>query len=90
MAEITLAASTGRATGSRPSGRLRGQGKVPGTVYGLGKDSVSVAVDWRELRHALTTDAGLNAVIDLSIDGAATERHQLHDEAFAMGAERVG
>ena len=73
MAEITLAASTGRATGSRASGRLRGQGKVPGTVYGLGKDSVSVAVEWRELRHALTTDAGLNAVIDLSIDGGATE-----------------
>ena len=73
MAEITLAASTGRPTGSRASGRLRGEGKVPGTVYGLGKDAVSVAVDWRELRHVLTTDAGLNAVIDLSIDGGSTE-----------------
>src|SRR5437773_2579222 len=73
MAEITLAASTGRPTGSRASGRLRAQGKVPGTVYGLGGDTVSVSVDWRDLRHVLTTEAGLNAVIDLSVDGRDTE-----------------
>ena len=36
MAEITLAAETGRTTGSRASGRLRASGKVPGSVYGLG------------------------------------------------------
>jgi len=73
MAEITLTASTGRPTGSRASGRLRAEGKVPATVYGLGKDAVSVTVNWRELRHVLTTDAGLNAVIQLSIDGGGDE-----------------
>jgi large subunit ribosomal protein L25 len=73
MAEITLAASTGRPTGSRASGRLRAEGKVPATVYGLGRDAASVTVDWRELRHVLTTDAGLNAIIDLSVDGASSE-----------------
>ena len=61
MAEITLQAETGRTTGSRSSGRLRSTGKVPATVYGLGKDPQSVAVVWRELRAALVTDAGLNA-----------------------------
>ena len=69
MAEITLAAVVGRPTGSRPSRRLRGEGKVPGTVYGLGGDAVSVCVDWRELRVALTTDAGLNALINLETGG---------------------
>src|SRR5258706_4224757 len=73
MAEITLPAHTGRSTGSAPSNRLRGEGKVPATVYGLGTDAVSVSVDWRELRHALTTDAGMNALINLEIDGHATE-----------------
>jgi large subunit ribosomal protein L25 len=34
---------------------------------------VSVSVDWRELRHALTTDAGMNALINLEIDGHASE-----------------
>ena len=70
MAEITLQASTGRTTGSRPSGRLRAEGKVPATVYGLGKDPQSVTVNWRELRATLVTDAGFNALIDLHVDGA--------------------
>jgi large subunit ribosomal protein L25 len=73
MAEITLPAHSGRTTGTRPSKRLRSEGKVPATVYGLGGDSVSVSVEWRELRHALTTDAGMNALINLEIDGHATE-----------------
>ena len=73
MAEITLPAATGRTTGTRPSRRLRAEGRVPATVYGLGTDAASVSVDWRELRSALTTDAGLNALINLEIDGHASE-----------------
>jgi large subunit ribosomal protein L25 len=71
MAEITLQADTGRTTGSRPSGRLRAEGRVPGVVYGLGQDPQSVSVLWRELRVVLTGEAGLNALIDLHIDGAS-------------------
>jgi large subunit ribosomal protein L25 len=73
MAEITLAAETGRATGSRASGRLRAEGKVPATVYGLGREPITVSVVWRELRAALTTDAGLNALINLAVDGHESE-----------------
>ena len=73
MAEITLPAATGRTTGSAPSRRLRADGRVPATVYGLGSDAVSVSVDWRELRGALTTDAGVNALINLEVDGHASE-----------------
>ena len=73
MAEITLAARSGRPTGSRPSNRLRAGGKVPGTVYGLGGDAVTVSVEWRELRQALTTDAGMNALINLQVDDHESE-----------------
>jgi large subunit ribosomal protein L25 len=52
---------------------LRAEGKVPATVYGLSGDAVTVSVDWRDLRHALTTDAGMNALINLEIDGHASE-----------------
>lgn len=69
MAELTLTAETGRPTGSRSSNRLRAEGKIPGVVYGLGSDPKAVAVDWRELRQVLTTDAGLNALINLDVDG---------------------
>lgn len=69
MAEIVLAAQTGRAPGSRSAGRLRGTGQIPGVVYGQGRDAVPVAVEWRELRHVLLTDAGFNALINLEVDG---------------------
>ncbi len=55
--------------GSRGSRRLRAEDKVPAVVYGHGIDPVSVAVQRRELRLALTTDAGMNALIDLEVDG---------------------
>ena len=69
MAEIKLQATTGRSLGSGPSKRIRAEGKVPGVVYGLDADPIPVTVEWRPLREALTTEAGLNALIDLDIDG---------------------
>ncbi len=69
MAEITLEVTTGRARGSRPSNRLRAQGMIPAVVYGLGSEPVPVAVKWHDLRAALSTDAGMNALLDLVMDG---------------------
>jgi large subunit ribosomal protein L25 len=68
--DVTLTAETGRALGSRSSRRLLRDGKVPGVVYGLDQDTVPVAVEWPHLRAALTTEAGLNALITLEVDGA--------------------
>jgi large subunit ribosomal protein L25 len=69
LMELTLTAEVGRAPGSRAAGRLRAQGKIPGVVYGMGSEPVPVAVAWPDLRRVLTTDAGLNALIALDIDG---------------------
>ncbi len=69
MAEIQLTAETGREAGTRSTKRLRREGKIPAVVYGHGTEPVSVAIDARELRHALNTDAGVNALMNLSIDG---------------------
>ena len=67
MSEVTLTAKPGREPGSRSSGRLRAVGAIPAVVYGHGISPVPVSVDWRELRAALTTEAGSNALINLSI-----------------------
>src|SRR3954465_13740651 len=72
MAEITLHAEAGRTTGTRPSGRLRSEGRIPGIVYGHGMSPLAVSVDGRELRTALTTDAGLNALLSLDVGGGTT------------------
>jgi large subunit ribosomal protein L25 len=71
MSESTLVAETGRPTGSRASGRLRAAGKIPGVLYGHGLAPVPLAVDRRELRHALSGPAGVNAVVQLKV-GADT------------------
>jgi large subunit ribosomal protein L25 len=63
--DVTLTIETGRELGTRPSRRLRAQGKVPGVVYGLGREPESVLIGWPELRRAITTEAGLNALITL-------------------------
>jgi large subunit ribosomal protein L25 len=82
MAEITLRASAGRRTGSSESRRLRRQGLIPAVVYGHGMEARPVAVDGRELRAALSGDAGLNAVLALQVDGerytALTREIQRH------------
>jgi large subunit ribosomal protein L25 len=70
--DITLVAETGRTTGSAASRRLRANGKVPAVLYGRGADPVSLTVDWRELRSALTTDKGLNALLTLKVGSKKT------------------
>ena len=72
MEEVTLTADLGRPTGTRPSRRLRAAGKVPAVLYGHGIDPLTLAVDGRALRNALTGEAGLNALITLQVD---SERH---------------
>jgi large subunit ribosomal protein L25 len=96
MAEISLKADTGRPTGSRTSGRLRATGHVPAVVYGLGRDSLPVAVEWKALRVALTTDAGLNALIDLDVEGTTElvmvkelQRHPVRRDVLHVDFLRV-
>jgi len=67
--DVTLTAETGRPNGSSRVRRLRAAGKVPAVVYGLDQEPVAVTVEWLELRRALNTEAGLNALITLDLDG---------------------
>ena len=96
MAEIILHATPRPPQGTRPARRLRSEGKVPGVVYGLGGDPVTLTVDWRELRAALVTEQGLNAVIHLDIDGATTptlvkdiQRHKVRRDVLHVDFIRV-
>jgi large subunit ribosomal protein L25 len=70
MAEITLVAEPGRATGSPESRRLRASGRIPAVIYGHGIDAESVSVDGRELRLALSGDAGVNQLLSLDVGGS--------------------
>lgn len=67
--QLLLKARRGRSEGTRASRRLRREGQIPAVVYGLNNEPVSVSVAWPDLRLALNTDAGINALITLDIEG---------------------
>ena len=69
MTETILNATTGRAKGSSSSRRLRSEGRIPAGVYGQGMEPLSISVDRRELRIAVSGSAGLNTILDLTING---------------------
>ena len=96
MADLVLNTEEKTTIGSRSSRRLRRDGKVPGVLYGLGQDPEIFSVDYGDLRAALTTDAGLNALIQLSVNGAnqlsilkTLQRHPVKDEVIHVDFVRV-
>jgi large subunit ribosomal protein L25 len=72
MAEVKLAALKRAATGKGPARQARMAGRVPATLYGHGIDPVSIDVDRRDLITAFHTDAGMNVLLDIEIDGDNT------------------
>jgi large subunit ribosomal protein L25 len=65
----TLLAETGRAIGSADARRMRRDDLIPAVVYGQGMDPISLQVARRDLRLALSGPAGMNTVLDLTVDG---------------------
>ena len=96
MADLVLNTEEKTTIGSRSSRRLRRDGKVPGVLYGLGQDPEIFSVDYGDLRGALNTDAGLNALIQLSVNGTnqlsilkSLQRHPVKDEVIHVDFVRV-
>jgi large subunit ribosomal protein L25 len=69
MSETVLIANSGRATGSANARRLLGDDTIPAVVYGLGMEPLSLSVNRRDLRQALSGHAGMNTILDLTVDG---------------------
>jgi large subunit ribosomal protein L25 len=72
MAEVKLKAVKRESVGKGSARRARGSGKVPAILYGRGMDPVALEVDRREFVVALKTDAGMNVLLDIEVDGANT------------------
>ena len=97
MDQVTLRASDRTANGSRESRRLRRSGMVPANIYGRGMEAKSVSVDRKELYSALHTEAGYNALINVTIDGGEelmtvareVQRHPVRGEISHLDFIRV-
>jgi large subunit ribosomal protein L25 len=71
MSNTTLVVLPRSSAGSANSRRLRADGAIPGVIYGQGMQPISVTVDRRELRLALSGPSGANTLLDLKVDGAS-------------------
>ena len=87
MQQETLHATKRVTSGSRASNRLRRDGRVPGVVYGTDIDPQPIHVSERDLYTVLHTEAGLNAIIDLDVEGTSittvareVQRHPVRGE----------
>ena len=67
MERVTLEAQTREGIGKNQARRLRHDGRIPGIVYGRGREPLPVAVDAKALGAVLHTQAGRNVLIDLAI-----------------------
>jgi large subunit ribosomal protein L25 len=72
MAEVKLKGIRRESLGKGSARRSRSAGKVPAILYGRGMEPVPLEVDRREFVVALKTDAGMNVLLDIEVDGDRT------------------
>jgi large subunit ribosomal protein L25 len=72
MAEVKIDASRRDSWGKGAARRIRASGRVPAIVYGHGMEPLPIALDRREFVTALQTEAGLNVLLDIHVDGDTT------------------
>ena len=59
--------------------RVRAGGKIPGVLYGAGKDSLSVTLDPRHVSRILNSQSGHNTIFDLSLEGGEHTKAMIVD-----------
>ncbi len=76
--KIALKATTRSVQGTGASRRLRRADKVPGIIYGGGKDATVIELDHNDIYHKLRLEAFHASILDMELDGKA-ERVLLRD-----------
>src|SRR5882724_7981613 len=68
--ETSLLEAQPRTAGNKNDARrVRRSGKIPGVVYGAGKNALSVSLDPRQVSRILHSATGHNTIFDLALDG---------------------
>ena len=75
MASATLEAQKRETVGKNEANRLRQSGRIPAVLYGgSSKEAQSLSVDPKALSRILHSQAGVNTLISLKLDGAGDTR----------------
>lgn len=67
--EVTLRALPRSSTGKGSARQARMAGRVPAILYGRGIEPTPLAVDGKQILHALHTEAGANVLVNLEVEG---------------------
>ena len=70
--QLDMAAQPRAERGKNAARRLRAAGKVPAILYGLGKGSVAVSLDGKEITRLLQSPSGHNQIVNLKVSGGET------------------
>jgi large subunit ribosomal protein L25 len=71
--EATLKAEKRQGRGKNEARRLRASGRIPAVLYGAEKGkAIEIAVDPKNLLRILHSEAGVNTLIGLELDGGGT------------------
>ena len=79
MEATTLSAALRTETGKCPNHRLRAQGLVPATVYGLDLEPMNVSVRAKDLAGIIQSTRGVNTIIALEAEGAPRQEVIIRD-----------
>jgi len=73
MELVPMKVDTREQTGKGPARRMRLEGLIPGVVYGLGRDTVSLSIPQRTFERLYVGSEGANVLIDLEVPGEERE-----------------
>jgi len=68
-------------TGKSANRKLRKEGMIPATVYGLGESAVSLKISPKIISRVISSETGMNSLIYLQREGTDIKRHVIIKEA---------
>jgi len=94
---ISLSAEPRTSLGKGAARAMRRSGRVPGIIYGDGKDPMAISFEPRELSRAVNRAGFFATIVDVSVDGAVyrtlareVQYHPINDTALHVDLMRVG
>jgi large subunit ribosomal protein L25 len=83
-------------SGKGPNRRLRREGKIPGVLYGAGRDPRSITLNWNSLMHQMEREAFYTSIISLVEEGKsqpvivkAVHRHPIKPQILHIDFQRI-
>jgi large subunit ribosomal protein L25 len=94
---ISLSAEARERAGKGAARATRRGGRVPGIIYGDGKDPLAISLEPRELSRAVGRPGFFATLVDVSVDGAVhrtlareVQYHPITDSALHVDFMRIG